>query len=144
MGSSEATPLSQVSSGAVKTSSSCLERLERFARASGFSHRVARQLGHCRRKSSLKAYQSKWDVYRRWCWDKAHSVSNPTIPKIAEFLLWLWRSKGLSLSAIKGYRSMLSAVFSLRLPAIGDNPVLRDLLRSFDIERPRSSSHVLS
>ena len=140
LGPVEATPRSEVPSEVVHASTSCVETLERFARASGFSSRVARRLGKARRKSSLRAYQSKWSVFRRWCFDKGHSVSRPSIPKVAEFLLWLWSSKGLGLSAIKGYRSMLSAVFGLRLPEISDSRVLRDLLRSFAIEKPRSVS----
>ena len=76
----------------------------------------------------------------RWCWNRGHSVSRSTIPKVAEFLLWLWSSKGLGVSAIKGYRSMLSAVFSLCLPEISESRVLRDLIRSFSIEKPRSRS----
>ena len=76
-------------------------------------------------------------VYRRWCLEKGHSISNPSIPKIADFILWLCRSKGLSLSAIKAHRCMLSAVFALKLPSIGEDSVLWSLLRSFTVERPR-------
>ena len=67
-------------------------------------------------------------------------MSNPSIPKVADFLCWLWRSKGLSFSAIKGYRSMLSAVFAFKLPSISDSFVLRDLVRSFSIKRPKVQS----
>ena len=66
-------------------------------------------------------------------------MSLPSIPIIAEFL-WLWSSKGFGISAIKGYRSMLSAVFSLRLPEISESRVLRDFISSFSIENPRSVS----
>ena len=130
----------EVSQQSVKASSSCVETIKRFARAAGFSAEVARRLTKSRRSSSLRVYQSKWSLYRRWCWDKGHSVSNPSIPKVADFLLWLWRSKGLSLSAIKGYRAMLSAVFKFSLPELSDHHVIRSLLRSFSIERPRVSS----
>ena len=144
VGPVKATTHKEVSPKVIHASASCVETLERFARASGFSSRVARRLSHCRRRSSLASYQSKWLVYRRWCWDKGHSVSNPTIPKISEFLLFLWSSRNLSLSAIKGYRSMLSAVFSFKLPEISHSFVLRKLIRSFEIEKPRSFSHVPS
>ena len=99
----------EIPSEAFHASTSCMEVLQRLARASGFSSRVAEQLVRCRGKSSLRLYQSKWSVYRRWCWEKGHSVSKPSIPKIADFLLWLWKAKSLSVSAIKGYRSMLLA-----------------------------------
>ena len=40
------------------------------------------------------------------------------------------------MSSIKGYRSILSAVFRLHLPDISAYPVLRDLLRSFRVSAP--------
>ena len=42
----------------VHASSSCVETLRRFARASGFSRSVARRLGQARRQSSVANYQS--------------------------------------------------------------------------------------
>ena len=44
--------------------------------------------------------------------------------------------RGLSVSSIKGYRSMLSAVFRFHLPDLFAHPVLRDLLRSFRVSAP--------
>ena len=137
VGSAPSTSCQKVPSEVVRSSSSCVETLQRHARAAGFSARVARQLGCFRKSSLLVAYQSKWPIFRRWCWDKGHSSSNPSVPKIADFLLWLWQ-KNLSLSAVKAYRSMLSLVFAFKLPSLSDDPSLRSLIRSFAIERPRS------
>ena len=67
---------------------------------------------------------------------KGHFISNLTIPSVADFLLWLWKSIGLSLSAIKGYRSMLSSIFKFRLPELSTHHVLRSLLRSLSLEAP--------
>ena len=67
---------------------------------------------------------------------KGHSVSNPSIAKAADFLLWLWEVKKLSVSSIKAYRSMLALVFRFKLPELGEHHVLRDLIRSFAVERP--------
>ena len=66
---------------------------------------------------------------------EGHSISRPFISKIADFLLHLRTRKRLSLAAIAGYRSMLSAVFKYILPDISSHFVLRDLLRLFAIER---------
>ena len=118
-------------------SSSCVETIKRFVRASVFSQRVARRLGASRRASSIANYQSKWSTYRHWCWEKGHSVSNPSVAKVADYLLWLWESKGLSLSSVKAHLSMLSAVFRFKLQELGEHHVLRDILRSFAVERPR-------
>ena len=119
--------------GSPQASTSCLETLRRFTRAAGFSSTVASQASLARRPSSRKAYQLKWSVYRSWCHSHGHSVSRPTLSKVADFLCWLWSARGLSVSSIKGYRSMLSAVFRFHLPSLFSDPVIRDLLRSFCI-----------
>ena len=99
---------------------------------------VARQLVLARRRSTRKVYQAKWSTYRQWCQDHGHSISRPSLPKVADFLVHLHQDRGFSPSCIKGYRSMLSVVFRSRLPEISSSPVLRDLLRSFSIFRPRA------
>ena len=63
-------------------------------------------------------------------------MSRPSLSKIANFLFWLRRSKKLSVSAVLGYRSMLSAVFRTVLLEISTSPVIRDLLQSFKVEPP--------
>ena len=87
-------------------------------------------------------YQVKWTVYRSWCHRHGHSVSLPTVAKVADFLLFLRRSLSLSYSSIASYRSMLSSVFRFVLPELSSHFVLHDLLRSFRLERPLSSSRV--
>ena len=87
-------------------------------------------------------YQARWLAYRAWCRGQGHSISRPTISKIADFLLYLRRSLHLSYSSIASYRSMLSAVFCFILSDVSSHPVLHDLLRSFRIERPLPSSRV--
>ena len=129
-------PLPPVPYGGVQAVSSCLETIKRFTRAGGFSRRVAQQVSLARHPSSRAGYQSKWLVFRQWCRSERHSVSRPSLPKIADFLFWLRLSRRLSVSSIMGYRSMLSAVFKSVLPEISTSPVLHDLLRSFQAEAP--------
>ena len=50
----------------------------------------------------------------------------------------------MSLSSVKAHRSMLSSVFQFKLPALGEDRVLHDLVRSFAIERPRRPQAPLS
>ena len=128
--------LPSFSSGSVQAVSSCLETIKRFTRAGGFSKRVAQQVSLARRPSSRAGYQSKRLVFRQWCRSEGHSISRPSLPKIADFLFWLRRSRRLSVSSVMGYRSMLSAVFKSVLPEISTSPVLHDLLRSFQVEAP--------
>ena len=48
----------------------------------------------------------------------------------------MFKNKGAALSIIKGYRAMLVVVFKFPLPEIS-SPVLKDLVRSFEISAPR-------
>ena len=50
---------------------------------------------------------------------------------VADFLYWLRFTRGLSVSSLRGYRSVLSAVFRFHLPSLSSDPLIRDLLRSF-------------
>ena len=122
--------------GGVKAVTSCLETIQRFAQSQGFSKHVVQQSALARRPSSRAGYQARWAVFRKWCHDKGHSVSRPSLQKIADFLFWLRRTRKLSVSAVMGYRSMLSAVFRTVLPDISSSSVLQDLIRSFKVEAP--------
>ena len=116
--------------------SSHVETVRHFAGEWGVSGAVARQLASCYRPSSQRLYQHRWLACRRWCRSKGHTVSSPSAAKIADFLLFLRWVKGLSVSAVKGFRSMLTSVFKYRLPELSDHFLLSDLIRSFELERP--------
>ena len=117
--------------GSPSAQASCLATLQRYTRAAGFSSAVAEQSSLARRPSSRTVYQARWSVYRDWCHSNGHSVSRPTLAKVADFLYWLRFTRGLSVSSLRGYRSALSAVFCFHLPSLSSDPVIRNLLRSF-------------
>ena len=135
--SSQTAVLPSSSSRGPQAVASCVETLQRFAMAEGFSSRVVAQVGLARRPTSRTNYQLKWSVYRDWCHSEGHSVSRTSLPKIADFLFWLHRSRGLSVSSLLGYRSMPAAVFHFRLLTFSSDPVLRNLIHSFKVETPR-------
>ena len=91
-------------------SSGCVTPLKRFASQTSFSETVAGHLALCRRNSRLNC-QARWGKFRKWCRDFHHRSSEPTIPKIAEFLTFLFTTVKAAVSTIKGYRAMLSSVF---------------------------------
>ena len=103
-------------------------RLQRFPRAAGFYSAVAEQSSLARRPSSRALYQVRWSISREWYHNNGHSVSRPTLAKVADFLYWLRYTRGLSVSSLSGYRSVLSAVFRFHLPSLSSDPVIRDLL----------------
>ena len=64
-------------------------------------------------------------------------MSNPSLLKVADYLVWLWEVQGLSLSSVKAHRSMLYSAFRFKLPTLGEDRVIQNHLCSFAIERPR-------
>ena len=126
------TAFPSVSRKSPNASSDCVATLKRFARQAGFSETVAGQLTPCRRTSTRLNYRARWGKFQKWCKDSHHRSSEPTIPKITEFL-----TERPAVSTIKGYRSMLSSVFKFCLLEISTSPILKDLTRSFEISAPR-------
>ena len=135
--STKTAPLPPLPSKSAYASADCLATIKRFARQAGFSSTVAGQLVFCRRLSTRLNYQARWGTYRKWCREFGHRSSSPSIAKIAEFFTYMFKCKGAALSTIKGYRAMLSAVFKFPLPEISTSPILKDLIRSFEISAPR-------
>ena len=135
--SAATTAFSSISRKSPNASSDCVATLKRFARQAGFSETVAGQLALCKRTSTRLNYQARWGKFRKWCRDFHHRSSEPTIPKIAEFLTFLFKTEKAAVSTIKGYRAMLSSVFKFCLPEISTSPILKDLVRSFEISAPR-------
>ena len=135
--SSKTAPLPPIPSKSAYASADCMATIKRFARQASFSPAVAGQLIFSRRLSTRLNYQARWGTYRKWCRDFGHRSSSPSIAKIADFLTYMFKRKGAALSTIKGYRAMLSAVFKFPLPEISTSPILKDLIRSFEISAPR-------
>ena len=88
-GPSRPLALASVSSslpGSPSAQASCLATLQRFPRAAGFSSAVAEQSSLARHPSSRAVSQVRWSIYRAWCHNNGHSVSRPTLAKVADFL----------------------------------------------------------
>ena len=139
--SAATTAFPSVSRKSPYASSDCVATLKRFASQAGFSETVAGQLALCRRKSTRLNYQARWGKFQKWCRDFHHLSSEPTIPKIAEFLTFLFKTEKAAVSTVKGYRAMLSSVFKFCLLEISSSPIIKDLVRSFEISAPRPLHH---
>ena len=93
--SSKTAPLPPIPSKSAYASADCMATIKRFARQAGFSPAVAGQLIFCRRLSTRLNYQARWGTYRKWCRDFGHRSSSPSIAKIADFLTYMFKRKGL-------------------------------------------------
>ena len=125
--STKTAPLPPVPPKSTYASADCMATLKRFAIQAGFSPAVAGQLIFSRRLSTRLNYQARWGTYRKWCRDFGHRSSSPTIAKVADFLTYMFKTKGAALSTIKGYRAMLAAVFKFPLPEISSSLSSRTL-----------------
>ena len=66
-----------------------------------------------------------------WCRGRGIAPVKATIPLVVDFLVHLCRDKGLSVLAVKGYRSALNLVFALKGMDLADSREISMLLRSF-------------
>ena len=66
-----------------------------------------------------------------WCRGRGVAPVNATVPLIVDFLVHLQRDKGLSVSAVKGYRSALYSVSALKGMDLADSGPISMLIRSF-------------
>ncbi|XP_066984696.1 uncharacterized protein [Macrobrachium rosenbergii] len=130
--STQTTPLGKISPKPPSSTNDCLQTIKKLARAKGFSKAAADAIARARRSSTIKVYQSKWEVFRGWCRKNSISSSSTSVTEIADFLLFLRRELNFSISTIKGYRSMLTAVFRHRNLDLSNNKDLQDLIRSFE------------
>ena len=88
--------------------------LKRLLRKSGFSSRASSELSGCVRESTAHLYQSQWHSFCGWCRGRGVTPVDATMPMIVDFLIHLRRDKGFSLSVLKGYRSTINSVFTVK------------------------------
>ena len=131
--SASSPPLSQVSRG---TPSSRLETLQCLFRARGFSRKAARLMSQPVRASSSRVYQAKWSVYCRWCESRGSDPCSTSVTDLADFFLFLWTNKRLSLPSIRGYRSALAPVLRQAGLDISTDKDLSDLFRGLANSTP--------
>ncbi|KAH3776923.1 hypothetical protein DPMN_178357 [Dreissena polymorpha] len=79
-----------------------------------FSVRASTLVTSARRKSTRAVYDAHWKLFSNWCVRGKIDPLNPSARHIADFLIYLFDDKTLSLSSIKGYRSVLSHTLAFR------------------------------
>ena len=125
------TPLPSVPRRRPRPEPSRVETVKRLLRKSGLSRRASRQLSLCVRESTARLYESQWLSFCGWCRGRSITLIDATIPVIVDFLIHLREDKGFSLSALKGYRSTINSVFTLKGLDLANSKELSMLFRSF-------------
>ena len=117
---------------------SCLRVIKQSIRDKKFSQNVAGFVSKSKRASTQKAYES---IYSNWCHRKKVNLASAPLMIIADFLIYIFSEKKCQINTIKGYRSMNSNTLKFKTGnRIGSNPVLSELIRSFELQRPVQSS----
>ena len=123
-------------------STSRLAIIRHSLRKKKFSSRAASLIARARRRSTLRVYDAKWNIFVDWCRGQQIDPLDPSPRRVADFLTHLFDVKKLSVSTIKGYRSCIANTLSFRKSrsSIGSNPIISELIRAFELHRPVSHS----
>ena len=106
-----------------------------------FSDEVADHVSKARRASTRKVYDAKWKVFTDWANRRKIDPIKASPNVVADFLIYLFRDKKCQVSTIKGYRSMISNTLKFSSKSnIGTHPVLSELMKSFQMQRPVNRS----
>ena len=106
-----------------------------------FSSRASSLISTARRKSTRTVYDAKWKVFTDWCDRRQINPLDPSPRRIADFLIYLFDTKHLSVSTIKGYRSTISHTLAFRKASkVCADPSISELIRAFELRRPVSRS----
>ena len=102
-----------------------------------FSSDVAKHVSKARRVSTVKVYDAKWQIFRRWADKRKIDPIQATPQIVADFLTFLFSVKKCQVSTIQGYRSTISNTLKYKTGYdFGSHLVLSELIKSFAIQRP--------
>ena len=111
--------------------------IKQSIRDKNFSQNFADFVSRSRRTSTKKLYNAKWTIFSNWCDTKKVNLISAPITVIADFLIFLFLEKKCQISTFKGYRSVISNTLKFKTGnRIESNPVLSELIRSFELQRP--------
>ena len=115
--------------------------IQQSLRKKRFSSKASSLIASARRQSTRAVYDARWRVYAEWCVREQVNPTDPSPRRIADFLIFLFETKNLSLSSIKGYRSMLSHTLAFHKAAQAcADPAISELIRALELKRPVSRS----
>ena len=95
------------------------------------SRKSASLMAKYTRESTQSIYQAKWTRFQDWCRQRKIDPLYTPIPDLIDFFVFLKKQRGLSVSAIEGYRAALTPLFSLNNHKIENSVELNLLFKSF-------------
>ena len=103
----------------------------------GLSARAAEFTAEALRESTRASYDSKLELFFKWCNDFTCDPYSASLGQIADFLVFLF-DKGLAISTIRGYRSAIASCHRgfQDESSVTESSILSDLCKSFFLKRP--------
>ena len=118
----------------------CLAVLQGGLEKAGFSKKSAERVCAAKLSSTQSLYNSPWNTWMDWCLQREMDPIDPTVTSMADFLIFLFEEKKLLPSSIKGYRSAIASTLKhFTSVDFSSHPVLSDVIRSMDLEKPAVS-----
>lgn len=140
-GSVMSTCVQDVASHPPGVQTSRLAAMQQHMQASGISESVARRIYSAKRASTNNLYDYRWKSWLDWCFSREVDPFNPSVNKFGEFLIFL-HDKNFSPATVKGYRSAISTTLKqISKVDFANQSILSDVVRSFELERPRTKAH---
>ena len=89
------------------------------------------------RESTRASYDSKLELFFKWCNDFTCDPYSASLGQVADFLIFLF-DKGLAISTIRGYRSAIASCHRgfQDGSSISESSILTNLCKSFFLKRP--------
>ena len=111
--------------------------------ALGYSEEVINQLNFARRDSTNNTYNSKWKLFVQFAQDQKFDpfVASPAL--VAQFLLFVAKTRHATLSTIAGYRAALGRVLKLTAGYDpGNCDIISQLMQSFKRTQPVNAARI--
>ncbi|MCG7869396.1 MAG: hypothetical protein JAY74_23885 [Candidatus Thiodiazotropha taylori] len=125
----------------IYASSTRLEVVRGQIRDRQLSEFATQCISQSRRQSTLKVYSARWKIFSDWCQQRESNPVNPSLADLVEFFCYLFSTLKLSISSIKGYRSMISNTLKFSSSAdCTSDPIISELIKGFTLKRPVSRS----
>lgn len=103
----------------------------------GFSKKSAERICAAKRSTTQSLYNYRWNTWMDWCLQREMDPIDPSVATLADFLIFLFEEKKLLPVSIKGYRSAISSTLKhLSSVDFSSHPVLSDVIRSMELEKP--------
>ena len=121
----------------VATEASRLDTISGILQAKDIPASVITYAAVPQRPSTAGLYDKQWQAYAQFCSRKAIHPLDSTEATVAEYLVDMFEG-GLQPSTIKVHKSAILSVLKHTSPELTESTVIRDCIRRFEIERPRT------